>query len=223
MKQISERKLTPEELKQRKHIIKNMLRDKRSLVLRYGKDAEKVLYGKATNTIKNKTKEPIQDNFKPKFKLTESANINNIRTKIKKFAPPIYKNYLKAETKSLEYDELTKFPELKEAIVSLLTSDFDKFLSSIDWVAPKPTTFRINLKNSQEFYLIYNNDHWVCQVESKKYNLISLPEEQRAVEAIARILRYGQKEEEQDEEEEGFTPDDEDIEIEPEEEPTEEL
>ena len=48
---------------------------------------------------------------------------------------------------AVEYDELTKFPELKAIIVDLLTHDFDPFVASIDWVAPKPTTFRINLRN----------------------------------------------------------------------------
>jgi hypothetical protein len=98
--------------------------------------------------------------------------------------------------KAVEYDELTKFPELKTVIVDLLTADFDKFLSSIDWVAPRPTTFRINLKNGEEFYLIYNKRSWVAQVEGKKYYLLNLPEEERAAEAIARILRYGSKTEE---------------------------
>jgi hypothetical protein len=32
---------------------------------------------------------------------------------------------------------------------------------------------------------------WIAQVEGKKYYLLNLPEEERAVEAIARILRYG--------------------------------
>ena len=32
---------------------------------------------------------------------------------------------------------------------------------------------------------------WVAQIEGKKYYLLNLPEEERAVEAIARILRYG--------------------------------
>ncbi len=54
------------------------------------------------------------------------------------------------------------FPELKAIIVDLLTSDFDSFLASIDWVAPKPTTFRINLKNDQEFYLIYSRNSWIA-------------------------------------------------------------
>jgi hypothetical protein len=97
----------------------------------------------------------------------------------------------KSEIASVQYDELTKFPELKEVIITLLTADFDSFLSSIDWVAPRPTTFRINLKNDENFYLIWMGRSWIAQIEGKKYYLLNLPEEERAVEAIARILRYG--------------------------------
>ena len=119
-----------------------------------------------------------------------------LKDKIKTIIPIVYNARKKVESKAVEYDELTKFPELKEVIVDLLTADFDSFLASIDWVAPRPTTFRINLKNGEDFYLIYNKRSWVAQVEGKKYYLLNLPEEERATEAIARILRYGAKDEE---------------------------
>ncbi len=119
-----------------------------------------------------------------------------LKAKIKTIIPTLYKARQKVEAKAVEYDELTKFPELKEVIVDLLTADFDSFLASIDWVAPRPTTFRINLKNGEDFYLIYNKRSWVAQVEGKKYYLLNLPEEERATEAVARILRYGAKDEE---------------------------
>ena len=118
---------------------------------------------------------------------------NELREKIRAIVPTVYKAQQKSDAAAVEYDELTKFPELKAVIVDLLTSDFDAFLASIDWVAPRPTTFRINLKNGQEFYLIYNGRSWIAQVEGKKYYLLNLPEEERAVESIARILRYGAK------------------------------
>jgi hypothetical protein len=117
-----------------------------------------------------------------------------LKEKIRSLVPQVYQNKQKAENAAVEYDELTKFPELKAVIIDLLTSDFDSFLSSIDWVAPRPTTFRINLKNDQNFYLIWNARSWVAQIEGKKYYLLNLPEEQRAAEAISRILRYGTKE-----------------------------
>jgi hypothetical protein len=113
------------------------------------------------------------------------------KERIKGLALEVIKDRKTAEIAAVEYDELTKFPELKEIIISLLTADFDPFLSSIDWVAPRPTTFRINLRNDQEFYLIWMGRSWIAQVEGKKYYLLNLPEEERAVEAIARILRYG--------------------------------
>jgi hypothetical protein len=118
---------------------------------------------------------------------------SELREKIRVILPTVYKAQLKSDAAAVEYDELTKFPELKSVIVDLLTSDFDSFLASIDWVAPRPTTFRINLKNGQEFYLIYNSRSWIAQVEGKKYYLLNLPEEERAAEAISRILRYGTK------------------------------
>jgi hypothetical protein len=117
-----------------------------------------------------------------------------LREKIRLLVPQVYSNKQKAENAAVEYDELTKFPELKAVIIDLLTSDFDSFLSSIDWVSPRPTTFRINLKNNQNFYLIWSPKSWIAQVEGKKYYLLNLPEEQRAAEAISRILRYGTKE-----------------------------
>jgi len=114
-----------------------------------------------------------------------------LREKIRLLVPTVVGNKKQAEAAAVEYDELTKFPELKAVIVDLLTHEFDNFIASIDWVAPKPTTFRINLKNDFNFYLIYTKTSWIAQVEGKKYYLLNLPEEERATEAIARILRYG--------------------------------
>ena len=72
------------------------------------------------------------------------------KERIRGLALEVVKDKKKAEYAAVEYDELTKFPELKDILISLLTADFDPFLSSIDWVAPRPTTFRINLKNNEK-------------------------------------------------------------------------
>lgn len=95
---------------------------------------------------------------------------------------------------STEYDEFQKHPELKQVIIDLLTHDYNSFMSSIDWVAPKPTMFRINLRNDQSFYLTWNERSWIAQIEGKKYYLLNLPEEQRALESLSRVLKYGAKE-----------------------------
>jgi hypothetical protein len=116
--------------------------------------------------------------------------IPELKEKIRNLAKQVYQDRIKSNEASLEYDELTKFPELKAVIVDLLTSDFDKFLESIDWVAPRPTTFRINLLNGQNFLLIFTERSWIAQIEGKKYYLLNLNEEQRAAEAISRMLQY---------------------------------
>ena len=107
----------------------------------------------------------------------------------------VYSNQTITPEEAVQYDELTKFPELKKVLVDLLTPEYDSFLASIDWVAPRPTTFRMNLKNDQSFYLIYGKRSWIAQVEGKKYYLLNLPEEERAAQSIANLLRYGTKEE----------------------------
>ena len=79
-----------------------------------------------------------------------------LKDKLKKLIPQVYEKFLNSEKAAADYDELTKFPELKSILVDLLTIDYATFIASIDWVAPRPTTFRINLKNGQSFYLIWN-------------------------------------------------------------------
>ena len=81
---------------------------------------------------------------------------DELKSRIRELAKQVYTSRKQDVLPNVvEYDELTKFPELKAVLVDLLTREYDNFLSSIDWVAPRPTTFRINLKNNQEFYLIY--------------------------------------------------------------------
>ena len=120
-------------------------------------------------------------------------NKADFKERIRLLVKQVYSNTKEAEAAAVEYDELTKFPELKAVIVDLLTPEYDNFVASIDWVSPRPTTFRINLKNDQLFYLIYGKRSFIAQVEGKKYYLLNLPEEQHAAEAIARILRFGVK------------------------------
>ena len=114
-----------------------------------------------------------------------------LREKIKSLALQVMGERSQADDAALAYDELTKFPELKEVIVNLLTHEFNSFLESIDWIAPRPSTFRINLLNGESFILIFGTRSWVAQVEGKKYYLLNLDEEEFAAQAISRILQYG--------------------------------
>jgi hypothetical protein len=122
-------------------------------------------------------------------------NSNELKNKLRVLVKQVYSNQTITAEEAIQYDELTKFPELKKVLVDLLTPEYDSFLASIDWVAPRPTTFRINLKNDQSFYLIYGKRSWIAQVEGKKYYLLNLPEEERASQSISNLLRYGIKDE----------------------------
>ena len=128
---------------------------------------------------------------------------DELKDKIRSLTLKIYADKEEVEDKAVEYDELTKFPELKAVIVDLLSVQFDQFLDSIDWVAPRPTTFRINLRNGQNFLLIFTDRSWIAKVEGKKYYLLNLDEEERAAESVSRILSYGEANESEGEGGEG--------------------
>lgn len=116
---------------------------------------------------------------------------SELKEKIKRLAKQVYQEKTKSDDAAIAYDELVKFPELKAVIVDLLTADFDSFLESVDWVSPRPSSFRINLLNGQNFMLTFDPRSWIAQVEGKKYYLLNLDEEEMAAKAVSRILAYG--------------------------------
>jgi len=129
---------------------------------------------------------------------------NEFRDRIKSLVKQVYSGATKSTEIDLDtvsavsldttrFPVLVKFPTLKDTIIKLLTDQYDLFIKDIEWVAPRPTTFRIILGNDQVFYLIYTDRTWIGKVEGKKYYLLNISEEQNCVESIARILSYGAK------------------------------
>jgi hypothetical protein len=85
-------------------------------------------------------------------------------------------------------DNVQEFSYLRDTLTDLLTDQYPTFINGVDWVAPKPTTFRINLRNGQYFMLIWNTDDFQAIVGGKKYDLSSLPQQENATKSIARLL-----------------------------------
>jgi hypothetical protein len=123
-------------------------------------------------------------------------------SKIKDLAKTVYaeKSNPLADAEEIEdivtkFPVINKFPPLKKVMEDLFDFQYEPFVEDIEWVSPRPTTFRIKLVNKADFYLIYQGEEddkgiFIAQVAGKKYFLESLPEEQQASEAIARLLRY---------------------------------
>tara|TARA_R110001592_G_scaffold125197_1_gene334614 strand:- start:506 stop:1756 length:1251 start_codon:yes stop_codon:yes gene_type:complete len=72
---LNERKLTENELEQRKIALKGLLKNKRALVKKYGKDAEKVMYGIATKQAKKKVEKMNLENLKSMIQDSLSKSI----------------------------------------------------------------------------------------------------------------------------------------------------
>ena len=122
--------------------------------------------------------------------------------KIKDLAKTVYaeKSNPLADADEIEkiaskFPVVDQFPPLKDIMDDLFDFQYEPFVEDIQWVAPRPTTFRVKLVNGADFYLTYQGKDedkalFIAQVAGKKYFLESLPEEQQASEAIARLLRY---------------------------------
>ena len=86
---------------------------------------------------------------------------------------------------------LGKFPTVKKTIVSLFTQEYKEFVKDVKWVAPKPSTFSVELANGQSFNLKWMGKGFEAQIEGKKYYLNDLPNYQQALDKINDILKNG--------------------------------
>lgn len=82
-----------------------------------------------------------------------------------------------------------RFPGLKKTLTELMSPSFGRYISNVDVVAPKPTTFKIDLINSQIFYIYYlGGGEFMVKISGRKYYPTNLGELERASDAITALL-----------------------------------
>jgi hypothetical protein len=117
-------------------------------------------------------------------------NKQDLIDKIKSIAKDKYSKQIEF-TSGGETNTIAKYPSVNDVLVDLMTEQYEIFVVDVEWVAPKPTTFRIMLANGEYFFLTHTDRSWIAQIEGKNFYLLSLNEKQDAMNAIARVLRYG--------------------------------
>ena len=104
---LNERKLTERELDKRAEAIRGLLSNKRNLVKKYGKDAEKVMYGIATKQAKSKVEDMNKDKIKELIQQTLEGK------KEKPLSKPVAKDLKKMKT---NFNDLKKRLKLEDTV-----------------------------------------------------------------------------------------------------------
>lgn len=87
---------------------------------------------------------------------------------------------------------IRKYHGLTRTLVDLMSSDFKQYLTAIFVVAPKPTTFKIVLHNGQFFFITYmGKGFYEANISGKRYYMNNIGTKERAMQAIARLLKFG--------------------------------
>lgn len=84
---------------------------------------------------------------------------------------------------------LAKFPTLRQAIIKLQTEDFKEFVDTIDWISPRPTSFRINLKNGQDYVLKWTGKTFEANILGKRYYINKIDDYQQALDKLAILYK----------------------------------
>ena len=86
---------------------------------------------------------------------------------------------------------LAKFPTLKAALIKLQTEEFKEFIDSIDWISPRPTEFRVNIKNGQDYILKWTGTGFEAQIMGKRYYIDKIDDYQQALDKLAILYKEG--------------------------------
>ena len=86
---------------------------------------------------------------------------------------------------------LAKFPTLKATLIKLQTEDYKEFIDTIDWISPRPTEFRVNIKNGQDYILKWTGTGFEAQIMGKRYYIDKIDDYQQALDKLAILYKEG--------------------------------
>jgi hypothetical protein len=112
---------------------------------------------------------------------------------LEKYIKKAIKQRLQEEEQAIKRAEkslylIYRFPKLKDAVESIMSPSFSRYLSSVTVVSPKPTTLNIELINGLDFQLVYSGGTFIAKVAGKRYDLAMGSATDRASQAISNLL-----------------------------------
>ena len=154
---LNERKLTQNELDQRQIALMGLLQNKRSLVKKYGKDAEKVMYGIATKQAKTKQ---------------EAMNLENLKGMIEAALKNPDKADLNKDGKLSDYEEkrgaaIEKsmgIKEVEEDVIDTVTLDVPLFIRMLEY-AREDAKADVDLHDVAEKAIALNKQKGILSME----------------------------------------------------------
>jgi hypothetical protein len=203
------------------------MKNKQQFINRYGKDAETVMKKRAEKLAKSSKEKNLKERASKiiREKLLKEgiegvSSKDELKTKIRLLATDIVSKKKEKVAKEETFPILYKFPSLKVILNNLFNSQLEPFIKEINWVSPNPTSFRIDLKNGEYFFLTYigkseDLDFYTAVISGKKYDLRNIVDQERATDALSRLLIQGNFEEVPTDDE---TPNEEEVSVETEEE-----
>ncbi len=118
---------------------------------------------------------------------------NTKKILLEKYIKKAIKQRLQEEEQAIKRAEkslylIYRFPKLKDAVESIMSPSFSRYLSSVTVVAPKPTTLNIELINGLDFQLVYSGGTFIAKVAGKRYDLAMGSAIDKASQAVSNLL-----------------------------------